>query len=196
LALALEVRFSVENWNWASSLRSRSQSKGAVPTGANGGRALFWTLGSNQVGKGAIIGWRDVIIPALHGDRPPTLWPFDGCLDELLKPGNIVIVETYPAECYRWLFEDGLKGKGKLEVRKQSGPALLNWALSAKVTLDPKLERAIETGFTDGEDDAFDATVGLFGMLEILLNRRTLDEPQEERAKKLEGWIFGQSYPL
>jgi hypothetical protein len=157
---------------------------------------LFWTLGANQVGRAAIIGWRDVIIPALQTKRSVLLWPFDGRFNDLLKPGNLVIVETYPAECYRWLFQDGLKGKGKLEVRKQSAPALLNWALSAKVTLDPKLERAIETGFPDGEDDAFDATVGVFGMLEILLNRRTLDEPQEESVKKLEGWIFGQSCPL
>jgi len=120
------------------------------------------------------------------------LWPFDGCLDELLKAGNIVIVETYPAECYRWFFENGLKGKGKLEVRKQAAPALLNWVLSAKVTLDPKLKRAIEAGFTDGEDDAFDATVGLFGMLEVLLNRRKSGEPNDESVRKLEGWILGQ----
>src|SRR6266700_6308843 len=25
---------------------------------------LFWTLGANQVGKGAIVGWRDVLAPA------------------------------------------------------------------------------------------------------------------------------------
>ena len=101
-------------------------------------------------------------------------------------------METYPAECYRWFLGHGVKGKGKLEVRKQAAPALLNWALSAKVTLDPKLKRAIEAGFPDGEDDAFDATVGLFGMLEVLLNKRQSGEPDEESVRNLEGWILGQ----
>ncbi len=153
---------------------------------------LFWTLGANQVGRAAIVGWRDVIVPALRGDRPPLLWPFDGCLTDLLKPGNIVIVETYPAECYRWFFENGLKGKGKTEVRKQAAPALLNWAQSAKVTLDPELWRSIEEGFPEG-DDAFDAAVGLFGMIEVLSGRRKLEEPNEESVSMVEGWIFGQS---
>jgi len=70
---------------------------------------LFWTLGANQVGRAAIIGWRDVIVPALQGDTPPVLWPFDGCLSDLLKPRTVVIVETYPAECYRWFLESGVK---------------------------------------------------------------------------------------
>ena len=77
---------------------------------------LFWTLGGNQVGRAAIIGWRDVITPALRANRPPMLWPFDGTIDELLEPGNIVIVETYPAECYGWFFNGRPpKGKGKLQ---------------------------------------------------------------------------------
>ena len=28
--------------------------------------SLFWTLGGNQVGKGAIAGWRDLLGPALR----------------------------------------------------------------------------------------------------------------------------------
>ena len=80
--------------------------------------ALFWTLGANQVGKGAIVGWRDVLAPALRGDKNFALWPFDGKLHELLEPGKIVIAETYPAECYCWFFSEPLIGKGKLGVRK------------------------------------------------------------------------------
>jgi|SRR5580704_372244 hypothetical protein len=155
---------------------------------------LFWTLGANQVGRAAIIGWRDVLVPALRSDKSVVLWPFDGSLDDLLKPGNIVIAETYPAECYGWFFPKLLKGKGKLEVRRRVGPALLNWARSANVSLGPELESAIETGFPDG-DDAFDAAVGLFGMLGILLNKlngRESGEPDEVRIRKLEGWILGQ----
>jgi hypothetical protein len=77
-----------------------------------------------------------------------------------------------------------------LEVRRQTAPALLKWAQSAKVTLEPELQRAIEDGFPN--DDAFDATVGLFGMLEVLMNRRGSGEPDEESVRKIEGWIFGQ----
>jgi hypothetical protein len=162
--------------------------------GRDGRRAacpLFWTLGSNQVGKAAIIGWRDVLVPALSAKKPALLWPFDGSLIDLLKPGNIVIVETYPAECYGWFFQDNpLEGKGNLDARRRVGPALLNWAQSVNVTLDPELQRAIEDGFPN--DDAFDATVGLFGMLEVLMKRGS-GEPDDEKVKKLEGWILGQS---
>src|ERR1700680_3537514 len=149
--------------------------------------ALFWTLGANQVGRAAIIGWRDVLVPALSDQKPVLLWPFDGSLDDLLKPGNIVIVETYPAECYRWVLQEGMKGsKRKLEVRKKASSALVGWARKANVKLDSKLKHAIETGFPDGEDDAFDATVGLFGMLEVFMNGRGSGEPNDENVRKLE----------
>jgi hypothetical protein len=59
--------------------------------------------------------------------------------------------------------------------------------------LAPELRRTIEDGFPN--DDAFDATVGLFGMLEVLMNRRGSGEPDEDSVRKLEGWIFGQCYP-
>jgi hypothetical protein len=162
---------------------------------ANGGRRaacpLFWTLGANQVGRAAIIGWRDVIVPALQTDKSVVVWPFDGSLADLLKPGNIVIVETYPAECYGWFFQgQPLKSKGELDARRQTAPALLDWAQSANVTLDPDLRRTIEDGFPN--DDAFDATVGLFGMLEVLMSRRESGEPDEDNVRKLEGWILGQ----
>jgi hypothetical protein len=119
---------------------------------ANGERRaacpLFWTLGANQVGRAAIIGWRDVLVPALQADKSVVLWPFDGSLDELLKPGRLVIVETYPAECYRWFFRGGLKGqKGDAKVRERAGGALLDWAGKANVTLTPDLRHIIEEGF-------------------------------------------------
>jgi hypothetical protein len=163
---------------------------------ANGGRRaacpLFWTLGANQVGRAAIIGWRDVLAPALTKEKPVLLWPFDGSLGDLLNPGNIVIVETYPAECYRWFFQDHpLKSKGNLDARRQTAPTLLDWAQSVNLTLDPELRRAIEDGFPN--DDAFDAAVGLFGMLEVLMNRRESWEPDDQKVRTLEGWIFGQS---
>ena len=43
----------------------------------------------------------------------------------------------------------------------------------------------------DGED-RFDAVVGLFGMLNVVLGRRSCAEPP---GLKVGGWIFGQAWP-
>jgi hypothetical protein len=153
---------------------------------------LFWTLGANQVGKGAIVGWRDVLAPSLHADNPIRLWPFHGRLDDMLLPGRIVVAETYPSECYGWFFSEPLNGKGKLEIRKKAGGRLLKWAETACVELDPAVARTIEEGFPEG-DDAFDAVVGLFGMIEVVTGRRQPGEPSEDSIRKVEGWILGQS---
>jgi len=153
--------------------------------------ALFWTLGANQVGKGAIVGWRDVLAPALRHDQNVALWPFDGRLGELLQPGKIVIAETYPAECYGWFFSEPLRGKGKLEVRRRVGTDVLSWAINRGVELTAALRAEIEAGFPEG-DDAFDAVVGLFGMIEVVTGRRQAGEPHGDRTRRVEGWILGQ----
>jgi hypothetical protein len=152
---------------------------------------LFWTLGANQVGKGAIVGWRDVLTPAIRDENAVSLWPFDGRLDDLLMPGRIVVAETYPAECYGWFFPEPLQGKGKPGVRRQVGSHLLRWANSAWVELESALASTIERGFPEG-DDAFDAVVGLFGMIEVVTRRRLPGDPSEDRTRKVEGWILGQ----
>jgi hypothetical protein len=152
---------------------------------------LFWTLGANQVGKGAIVGWRDVLAPALNDGSDTLLWPFDGPLDELFQPRRIVIAETYPAECYGWFF-GSLKGKGRQEVRRAVSAPLLERAQSIGLELEPALVAVIQCGFPQG-DDAFDAVVGLFGMLEVVTGKRQSGEPNEHRIRKLEGWILGQA---
>jgi hypothetical protein len=151
---------------------------------------LFWTLGANQVGKGAIVGWRDIIAPALE-DTNVKLWPFDGMLGDLLRPGNVVVAETYPAESCRWLLGRPLKGKGRLNIRKGASTALFEWAQRRGVRLNPDLKRVIEQGFPSG-DDAFDAVIGLFGMLEVVLGHRASGELPDTAANAIEGWIFGQ----
>ena len=107
-----------------------------------------------------------------------------------MKPGNVVIAETYPAEYYGWLFRTRLKGKGNLAVRQQAGGDMLRWADDAGVLLDSDLIEMIRQGFPN--DDAFDATVGLLGMLEVALGRRPSGEPIDSVITSLEGWIFGQ----
>ncbi len=159
---------------------------------------LFWTLGANQSGKAAIVGWRDVLVPALQADTPRVaLWPFAGPLDALLRPGWIVVAETYPAECYHHLgLTDGRKrwSKRRPADRIALAPRLLAWAAAAGVELEPALAAAIEGGFgprPDG-DDPFDAAVGLFGMLDVALGRRSPGEPDDEAVRRVEGWILGQ----
>lgn len=159
---------------------------------------LFWTLGANQSGKAAIVGWREVLAPALRSGEPPlALWPFAGPLDALLRPGWVVAAETYPAECYHHLgLTDGGKrwSKRRPADRAALAPRLLAWAAGAGVELAPELVTAIEGGFgprPDG-DDPFDATVGLFGMLNVILGHRPPGEPDDETVRRVEGWILGQ----
>lgn len=64
---------------------------------------LFWLVGAAQVGRAALSGWREVLIPAVHPGREVRFWPFDGELPALLVPGGVVVAETYPAEFYQHL---------------------------------------------------------------------------------------------
>jgi len=152
---------------------------------------LFWTLGGNQVGKAAIIGWREVLAPALRGENRVSLWPFDGPLPSLLVPGNIVIAETYPAECYGWFSKDPLGSKRNQDNRKRFGTSLLSWADNNTVAVEDGLRKEIQGGFPQG-DDAFDAVVGLFGMLRVCLGQREPGEPDERIIREIEGWILGR----
>jgi hypothetical protein len=162
--------------------------------GGNGHKqacCLFWTLGGNQVGKAAIIGWRDVLAPALRNGGLVFLWPFDGALSSLLVPGKVVVAETYPAECYGWFSEDPLGSKRKMDNRKVFGPSLLRWADAQNVTLEDGLRKEIHDGFSQG-DDAFDAAVGLFGMLQVCNGQRVPGEPDKRIIRQVEGWILGR----
>lgn len=47
-------------------------------------------------------------------------------------------------------------------------------------------------GFQKGKDDAFDAVVGLFGILQICLGERVLYEPDDKTVREIEGWILGR----
>lgn len=162
---------------------------------------LFWTLGGQQVGKAAINGWQTVLAPAMRDEEIPlVIWPFSGPLFELFQPGQVVVAETYPAECYTHLgvtFSPGRPGQksGKrVQAERQANAAtLLAWAAEAGVGLDPALRAALAAGFgsgTDGED-RFDAVIGLFGMLNVALGHRPPGGPEAERVRRLEGWILG-----
>jgi hypothetical protein len=87
-------------------------------------------------------------------------------------PGSIVVAETYPPECYGWLSEEPLGSKCDRRNRSKLGASLLRWAGAQRVTFKDSLRKEIRGGFPHG-DDAFDAVVGLFGMLQVCLGHGT-----------------------
>ena len=165
---------------------------------ADGRRAcpMFWTLGGNQVGKGAVTGWRDVLQPACATGRVD-LWPFDGAFEELLGRDRTVIVETYPGDVYRYV---GALVEGRLSKRVQASrtaaaKGVLAWAEKANVDLSRTLVEQLCDGFGcagDGED-RFDAVVGLLGMLAVVREHRAVGIPSTRDVHRVEGWILGRA---
>jgi hypothetical protein len=158
---------------------------------------LFWALGAQQVGRGAIVGWRDVITPALK-ESPKTVavWPFHGRLDDLLQGRQTVIVETYPAEaCLHLGLTPPGRGwsKRRQADRQRMGKILLKWRMRRGVLIKKKLEAAIRDGFGPGEsgEDPFDAVLSLMSMTEVLLDHRAEVEPAAPAIREVEGWILG-----
>ena len=165
---------------------------------AHGGRGaaspLFWTMGAKQVGKAAINGWQEVLQPALL--RSCRLWPFEGDLQALSGGGGgAVLAETYPAEAYGHVGVrfGAREGKGRQSDRAGFARALHGWAATAAVTFEPELVAAIADGFGSAADgsDRFDATVGLFGMIDVVSGRRAEAPPGIDTV--WEGWILGQA---
>lgn len=157
---------------------------------------LFWTLGGSQVGTAAINGWREVLVPAVGCSLHLVgIWPFGGDLGWLLEHRKTVIAETYPAEAYAHLgFPLKWNGKRRQERRRDRADNLQNWASDRGVQCDEKLIEDILDGFgaaTDGED-RFDAVVGLFGMLDVVLGYRSATVPNNPVVTSVEGWILGQ----
>jgi hypothetical protein len=144
---------------------------------------LFWTLGPKQVGRAAIAGWRDMLIPSLNEIQ---LWPFHGDLDAIVGEG-VVVCETYPSEFYSHL---GLPRDKTQSARAGAARTLRDAVLRLGVATDPLLDDQIEDGFAT--DDAYDAFVGLLGMLNIVLGHRRASPPLDEEASAVEGWILGQ----
>lgn len=158
--------------------------------------SIFWTLGGNQVGKGAIAGWKEVVQPSLS-ESQISLWPFDGTLSELAKPGQTILAETYPADAQHQIgaLFSRQQSKTRASDRATLSESLLSWALKRNVDLDPELSRQIRQGFSESSigEDQFDAVVGLFGMLEVVLGHRSEHPERSLPNRHWEGWILGQT---
>ena len=65
----------------------------------NNACSLFWTLGGNQVGRAAMSGWREMLLPAMKVlQNDLAVWPFHGELQSLISTKKAVVVETYPGD--------------------------------------------------------------------------------------------------
>lgn len=153
---------------------------------------VFWTLGGNQVGRGALSGWVEVVRPALR--QGARLWPFHGDLATLASDAGLVLAETYPAEAYGHV---GVKfgqreSKTSQTDRAAQAGALLAWADSRAVRLSPSVEQMIQNGFGSDRsgEDQFDALLGLLGMIEVAAGWRS-EGAGDDLA--WEGWILGQA---
>jgi len=163
--------------------------------------SLFWTLGGQQVGRAAIIRWRDVLRPALlDSSMDIALWPFDGDLHVLLNRHQVVVAETYPAEAAVHI-GIGVPGRGwskrSQADRAKRSAAIHQFVERAGITLSLELQAQLLEGFgapQDGEDP-FDATVGLLSMLAVVRGLRPAGTPPPGTVRNVEGWILGQEYP-
>ena len=154
---------------------------------------LFWTLGGNQVGKGAITGWREVIAPNID---EVGLWPFDGPLDEIFDTRDVVFAETYPGDAYGQI---GIPRRPIWSKRRQDGRqivagTLIAWLETRAAAFHPALADLIRGGFGPGPagEDPFDALVGLMGMLDVVEGRLSPGNPVDPVIGRWEGWILGQ----
>jgi hypothetical protein len=157
------------------------------------GRAesIFWTVGARQVGKAALAGWQEVLIPALA--RGAAVWPFDGALSAL-QTNALTIAETYPAEVYQHIGMRRTIGKRTQAGRREACVAMHAWAAAHHIRLAAVVEEAMRDGFGPREDgeDPFDALAGLCGMIEVADGRRAEAPTTPPLSYPREGWILGQ----
>lgn len=150
---------------------------------------LFWTLGGNQVGKGAITGWREVVIPLTA--QGAALWPFDGKLANCLGGADFTLCETYPADACARLGAVP-KSKRKQTERAKVVPALQEWLSKRQIHLTDETQLKDAFGHDPAGEDRFDAFVGLLGMLDVVLGHQKEAPPLTDEERRIEGWILGQ----
>jgi hypothetical protein len=158
---------------------------------------LFWTLGAQQVGKAALNGWEQVIVPGLNDPSLDILiWPFSGKMSSLIRPGRIIIAETYPTQYLHQL--NLINPQRRFSKRRQSDRAeaaarLISTLNSRKIKIHQILEQSLRDGFGPRQagDDRFDAVIGLLGMLRFFTGTDRVPEPKTREITQIEGWILG-----
>ena len=151
----------------------------------------FWTLGANQVGKAMLHGLKHLILPG-YGDGFH-IWPFMGDLASLCKSPGVTLIETYPGEIYGWLGDTSELTKSNQNSRKNYLHKLRDDARAKGNEINDTVWDDIKDGFSPdhGKDDAFDALVGVMGLIEIAEGRRPEHLPRTPSILEREGWIVG-----
>lgn len=155
---------------------------------------LFWTLGADQVGKAAIAGWRELLLPARRLGLPVAVWPFEGDLNALGRPGRVVLAEAYPAEAYARVGLGRPTRKRDPAWRAAQAAAILAFAADQGVALSPEANAAVRGGFgpsPDGED-AFDSFLGALGMIPVAAGGHPERPPLPPEVLAWEGWMLGR----
>jgi hypothetical protein len=158
---------------------------------------LFWTMGPKQVGKAALHAWRELLLPALTGEAPPRLWPFEGAVGHLIAPGRSVVCETYPAEAMRQLDLRLAGSKRRQADRATLARKLLHTMQALNAAPERRLAAETADGFgSDGAgEDRMDSVIGLLGMLNVLAGNRPDTAPADPWIARWEGWVLGQAAP-
>lgn len=150
----------------------------------------FWTLGANQVGKAMLHGLEHLIIPGARDGF--NIWPFDGNLAACCQHPGVTLMETYPGEVYGWL---GIREftKSNQKSRAKAVEFLIDYAARNAVEIRPAVQTDIASGFgpEQGKDDAFDALVGVLGLIWIAEGKRPEHLPDDPVIREREGWIIG-----
>jgi hypothetical protein len=164
--------------------------------------SLFWLVGPNQVGRAAIAGWLQLLVPALRevdaGAVPPVwLWPFDGSFAQLVGRAGTVVAETYPAQCAAAVGVWPVV-KSRAEARREAAGAVVRAADRLGVTLTAAARADVARGFPN--EHAFDAFVGLLGLVAAARGVWPADVPADVPALAgdglgVEGWILGAGRP-
>lgn len=159
------------------------------------GAPVFWTIGANQSGKAAIVGWREVLGPALRGPDPPLLWPFAGPFRSLLQARQVAVAETYPGEA---LCQLGLKLRGSKRRREDRATMARGIAVAMarlKVKASGLLAENLREGFgaDPAGEDRFDCLLGLLCVIGVLSGTRPDTAPEDSWIGRWEGWVLGQT---
>lgn len=170
----------------------------AIPGAIGTAAPVFWLVGAQQVGKGALSAWREVLIPALRSPHV-RLWPMDGALPGLMAPGVTVIAESYPRAAYAWPLGFPRSGWSKRRQADRSKRArqAREWmaASGLAITPSPGMEAALADGFgpAPSGEDPFDATMGALQAI-AALERLIADMPDDvpPATHTIEGWILGR----
>src|SRR4029453_15070075 len=147
------------------------------------------------VGRAALAGWRDLLVPALARDpEPAALWPFEGDLTTLLPSRQCVSAEAYPADACVQLGL-GMPGRGWKKTDPGDRARIsrrLHFARSLPhVSITTALRDELARGFGDGRagEDRFDAAIGLLAMLAVVIGQRNAGVPNDHALVAVEGWI-------